>query len=318
MAAYERLAFGQLENGVLGAVLRNDANVVVVQNDHTTDDFMKFLMQGNASYQGALCQDFPWQQDDALAHVSPAQRTSKEDVVPQGVFFRTLPRKDVRMGSYARISKSGCAQLPSEVSQRVTEFSETILRSMFGENSRPPIDHLGLQHNHYPTSTRNITAFVQNVDALYARTSTHSHSTSQERRASRIMLLKRLISRDMALTGGKDWSTFATIGKSIPGRIANRLSHRRDTDVVLGPHFDRQIFTVIFGQRKNAQTQFFQKGRWRTVPLADNEMMIFPGLQGAAFGFKPPLHRVIIDDAHPINPRAKRNLSITIDAELAV
>lgn len=65
-------------------------------------------------------------------------------------------------------------------------------------------------------------------------------------------------------------------------------------DLVVHPHFDSRYFSALCGTRENIVTQIFAGGRWLTLPISTDTVVILPGLRAqSAFGIKPTLHRVL-------------------------
>jgi hypothetical protein len=95
------------------------------------------------------------------------------------------------------------------------------------------------------------------------------------------------------------------------------FSHKHvqgDARLIGSPHCDgSKILTAMLSERETITTEIYTGQQWLTLPLTSDRLAIIPALEmNPHLGILPTLHRILVQENHPIEQLPKRNITLSL------
>ena len=95
------------------------------------------------------------------------------------------------------------------------------------------------------------------------------------------------------------------------------FSHKHvqgDARIIGNPHIDgSKILTAMLSERETITTEIYTGQQWLTLPLKPDRLTIIPAKEiNPALGIRPTLHRILVQENHPIEQLPKRNITLSL------
>jgi hypothetical protein len=204
--------------------------------------------------------------------------------------------------------------IPQDLLQSVWELMTDVLHSTFPAHSELPPYAVTIELLKYPSSF----AEIEKIAALL------SDSCGEwTRLGMKIDTWKMEAVGLFNLPYLRDCMAFASL---IPGLrdVVRRLNRwmipfsrkfvHEDTRIIGSPHCDgSKILTALLSERETITTEIHTGQQWLPLPLRPDRLTIIPALEiDPQLGILPTLHRILVQENHPLKQPPKRNITLML------